>query len=183
MGTPWGRGPVHIYTLRAPDSAEVRYVGATSRPAGRAAAHRCRGSNNCAPRLREWLDGLHMRGLLPVMETVEIWHDERGARDAERFAVGRYMAAGHALLNQAMVHPRNRGRGPIACEGPALLRAWMQLHGVTQFALARRLGVKQGAVSFWLCLMRVPRVELALRIESLTGVAVSAWQPLEMGAA
>lgn len=182
MGTPWNRGPVHIYVLRAPDSPEVRYVGATCRPVARLAAHRWTGANNCAPRLREWIDGLRARGLRPVMDTLEIWHDAEEARAAERFAIERLSSAGNSLLNQDMIHARPRQRGQVLCDGPTQLRAWMERAGMTQFELSRELGVKQGAVSFWLCFQRTPKLDMAMRIERVTGVPVTAWSASVEGA-
>lgn len=165
----------HIYILRAPDSVEVRYVGATRCPAHRLSGHVAR--VNSSERMKGWLEGLAGAGERPVMETIEIWHDPVEAREAERFAIERLLAAGHRLLNRDMVQRRTRSRPAGASEGPGLLASWMTAHGATQEGLAAKLHVRQGAVHYWLTARRAPRVETAIRIEELTGIPVISWRP------
>lgn len=58
--------------------------------------------------------------------------------------------------------------------GSALLRAWMSAHGMKQKDLAERLGVHQTTVSSWR-LGRVGDLEVAVAIQKVTGVPVTAW--------
>ncbi len=58
------------------------------------------------------------------------------------------------------------------------LGTYLEAHGLSQGAFARRLGVKSGVVCRWVSGQRVPTVHYALAIERETGgaVPVSAWE-------
>lgn len=58
---------VFIYTLREPDTGEIRYVGKTEKPKQRLQAHLRRAGNEKSHRAC-WLNSLISRGLKPVME-------------------------------------------------------------------------------------------------------------------
>lgn len=59
--------------------------------------------------------------------------------------------------------------------GAALLRARLDALGWTQTQLAERLGSTPAAVSRWLSGDRVPDLEMAHRIENVTGVLTQSW--------
>jgi transcriptional regulator with XRE-family HTH domain len=54
----------------------------------------------------------------------------------------------------------------------ANLAAWLEGTGTTQLALAKRLGVSDVAVSYFVRRMRTPRAGLMRRIVKITGVPI-----------
>jgi DNA-binding XRE family transcriptional regulator len=59
--------------------------------------------------------------------------------------------------------------------GPELLMSWRHRRDVTQETLARRVGVAQGTLCSWERGSRRPRIQLALKLEEITGIPVRAW--------
>lgn len=57
---------------------------------------------------------------------------------------------------------------------PASLAAWLEQSGTTQTELAEQLGVVPSHISMLVSGDRTPSLDLAIRIESLTGVPVLA---------
>lgn len=59
--------------------------------------------------------------------------------------------------------------------GAGLLRSRLDALGWTQAVLADRIGSTPAAVSRWLSGERVPDLEMAHRIEDVTGVLTQSW--------
>ncbi len=83
--------PVVIYALVDPRDGTVRYVGQTTNPTSRKAAHRIgKGHSSTA---RPWFDELHALGLEPGLRLVaRCEHDD--ADMAERYWIGFYRSLG-----------------------------------------------------------------------------------------
>lgn len=59
--------------------------------------------------------------------------------------------------------------------GARRLRDWLAEQSVSQSELARRLGVSQPAVSLLVRGLRRPSLQLAAKLETLTGISPVAW--------
>lgn len=57
------------------------------------------------------------------------------------------------------------------------LRAWREERKLTQKALAEKLGIQQGSLAAYETAARIPRLDVAARIERVTGgeVAMQGW--------
>lgn len=60
------------------------------------------------------------------------------------------------------------------------LEQWLAEHEVTAMGFAAALGSSKAAMSYYLSGIRTPKLDLATKIEQLTGIAVDDWrQPAE----
>lgn len=60
-------------------------------------------------------------------------------------------------------------------EGSTRFAAWMRGSGLSAREVAVRIGCTDLSVRSWVSGRRVPTIELARRIEVLTGIPISAW--------
>lgn len=74
-----------------------------------------------------------------------------------------------------MVMPLGKCWSMAAKTGAALLRDRLDALGWTQSHLAERIRATPAAVSRWLSGERVPDLEMAHRIETVTGVLTQSW--------
>ncbi len=88
----------HVYALSDPRDGILRYVGVTSRPGRRAAAHR-RGEG--APSKRAWTRELHAAGEAPRFSVLSKHDDHREALRAEARAIREALRAGCHVFNVA----------------------------------------------------------------------------------
>lgn len=63
----------------------------------------------------------------------------------------------------------------LLTEGHKLLRAWLQGAGRSQTALAKRLGVTQGAVALWIKPGHRPAEHHRAALELVTSIPATAW--------
>lgn len=93
-------GAVAIYTLSDPRTGSIRYVGKATDPTRRLSQHlRQRADQNMTP-VREWVAGLALDGVKPVMSVVE-WCGEHEWKCREVEQIKAYRDAGNDLLNVA----------------------------------------------------------------------------------
>lgn len=88
------------YVLRDPVSNEIRYIGLTLDPLGRARAHSSPVKQPKSP-LDRWKNRLHRRGLRPVFQAVSCFPNYGCGSDAEKHSI-EYHAVhfGPKLLNR-----------------------------------------------------------------------------------
>ena len=86
---------VFIYTLRHPETQEIRYVGLTRFP-----VKRLHNEINYphTKHLQNWVNSLKKSSLKPIMEIIEE-SDENGACDAERKWISEMKVRGYRLIN------------------------------------------------------------------------------------
>jgi len=164
MSTEW-----QIYTLHDPRTKVIRYVGITEQPlAMRYAAHL---SNRCNGKKREWLLELFDVGLKPIMRRLALFDGTKSeAEDVEKA----WMDLVTAKYGADLVNVQKKTRKRKANAGSRALAAWLSTHLYTQAEFATVLGVQQPHVSRWL-LGVLPRINIALKIQQLTGIPVDVW--------
>lgn len=85
---------VYIYTLRHPETLEVRYVGVTRDPARREIEH-CKAG---ATRKARWVQALRAQGLMPKLVVIETVSED-GWEAREQYWIAEYGRRGARLTN------------------------------------------------------------------------------------
>jgi len=67
--------------------------------------------------------------------------------------------------------------------GSTAFAAWMKRPGMSAREVAAKLGCTELSVRSWASGRRVPTIELARRIEALTGIPIAAWVQVMTGGA
>jgi len=95
---------IYIYTLTDPRTDLVRYVGLTRRPKKRYKRHleegRTYNKDKTNPHKRNWIRGILLDNLKPIMTIIFIAHSSAEADDSERRWIQFYNNRGCNLLNQ-----------------------------------------------------------------------------------
>jgi DNA-binding XRE family transcriptional regulator len=178
MGWPDVRDvPVHIYALRDPRTAEVRYVGRSSNPLGRLASHR---HSTGAPRVRDWYRSVERDGLAPELVILHTVPSGVDADPWEEHYIGEMLGLGHRLLNGRLTHslasPRGGGVGNGDPENARRLgsrcRGARVAMGISQALLAARVGVRPHVLS-WIENGRIAAIEAATAEKLATALDVS----------
>ena len=78
-------------------------------------------------------------------------------------------------LSQAAQRTYRAAYPQTATVGSRGFAAWMTANRVARRDLASSLGCTSASVAAWVSGRRVPTIELARRIEALTGIAIAAW--------
>jgi hypothetical protein len=129
----------YVYALCDPDTFAIRYIGKSSNPAKRLAAHR---SDSASTPIREWLASL---GAEPNIRILEESATETGALVLEHGWVAQLTKQGVVLLNGVpggRTPPRKR-KGPFDGIGTRVRLARMGM-GLSQTALAEAAGLCDG---------------------------------------
>lgn len=128
-----------VYALCEPDGKTIRYIGLSGNLWNRLHNHYSRA---CFPKIREWINGLRARGLVPALIVLrEVVGIEAGlAAEAEEIAKHEQLSGG--LLNEKHTgkpQPKKR-RGLIEFGGKRLtLAQWATELGISRQALNLRL--------------------------------------------
>lgn len=88
----------YIYLLKDPISKEIVYVGETSNPKVRYAAH-CKGQRYDSEDKFEWVTALRVMGLKPLFEIIDTAENRRTALIKENANIISYMKSGVKLFN------------------------------------------------------------------------------------
>ena len=78
-------------------------------------------------------------------------------------------------LSQAARETYRAAYPQAATVGSTRFEAWMNEHKLAARDVASDLGCTSASVSAWAGGRRVPTIELARRIETLTGIPIAAW--------
>jgi len=87
----------YIYVLKDPETLDIRYVGKTTCLKRRFKSHKCLKATK-GTHLSSWIVSLRNKGLLPLMETVDIV-EGAGWREKESYYIEFYKNQGFDLVN------------------------------------------------------------------------------------
>lgn len=155
-----------VYGLVDPRDGRLRYVGSSRVPTMRYQAHTYGGD----PTTKDWVAELKAEGLRPDLRILaESCVDWRG-RETQT------IRENPDLLNKADYvggTPREDYSAPIATN----LRAFRELHGLSQSELARRAGITASAVSNYEAAKRTPSLESVAKMGDALGEPLSVFLP------
>lgn len=128
-----------VYALCEPDGTSIRYIGLSANLWKRLCSHF---SNPQSTKVREWINSLRERGLVPSLVVLQECVGVDAGIDAEREQIRKHFAIlGDKLLNDAETGKKIRkNRCQITLNGRSQTRAqWARELGITRQALDLRL--------------------------------------------